>query len=106
MLFLSDETFFGKNGIIIIRIRVNRALERVDCGKRSHYPESASALDFNDAATPRFGQSSVVYYMFIETRIFSFDHPLIQFFGTLGQNNLTLCQRYQKYHLLSVSAVD
>ena len=27
MLFLSDETFFGQNGILIIRIRVNRALE-------------------------------------------------------------------------------
>ena len=27
MLFLSDETFFEQNGIIIIRIRVNRALE-------------------------------------------------------------------------------
>ena len=35
---------------------------------RSHYPETASALDFKDAATPRFGPSDVAFDLFTETR--------------------------------------
>ena len=31
---------------------------------RSHYLERASALDFKDAATPRFGHSDVVFDLF------------------------------------------
>ena len=36
---------------------------------RSHYPDRASALGFKDTATPRFGHSDVVFYLFIETRV-------------------------------------
>ena len=35
---------------------------------RSHYKERASALDFKDAATLRFGLSNIVYDLLLETR--------------------------------------
>ena len=37
---------------------------------RTHYPDKASALDFKDAASPRFGHSDVVFDIFIETGFF------------------------------------
>ena len=35
---------------------------------RSYYRKRASALNFKDAATPRFDHSDVVFDLFIETR--------------------------------------
>ena len=46
---------------------------------RNHYPERASALDFENAATPRFGHKNVVFDLFIETCFFLFNRSLIQF---------------------------
>ena len=47
----------------------------------SHYLKRSSTLNFEDAATSRFGHSDVVFNLFIET-LFAFNHPLIQFFKT------------------------
>ena len=75
--------------------------------------ERASALNFEDAATPRFGHNDVVFDLFIESRFFTFNHPLIYFFETflafyvsLDQNNLTLCEEYPKFGLLSIFVDD
>ena len=35
---------------------------------RSHYPETASALDFKDVTAPRFGHSDVVFCLFLRTK--------------------------------------
>ena len=43
---------------------------------RSHYLETASALDFKDAAAPRSGQSDVVFCIFSSTNIRR--HPACQ----------------------------
>ena len=51
---------------------------------RSHYSERASALDFKDATTLRFGYSDVVFDLLIETRFSHFNHPLVQVFKTFS----------------------
>ena len=83
------------------------------CDQR-HYLEIASALDFKNAATRRFGHSDVVCDLFIETSfshlislLFNFSKLLqLAFWVSLNQNNLTLCHKYHKFHLLSSFADD
>ena len=45
---------------------------------RSHYKERASALDFKDAATLRFGHSNIVFDLLLET---SFSHLITLLFN-------------------------
>ena len=73
--------------------------------EREHF-----ALDFKDAAIPRFGHSDGVFDLFIETR-FTINHPFIQFFKTplafwqsLDQNNLTSRHKVAQIPFIKVVA--
>ena len=77
------------------------------------YPERASALDFEDAATPKFGHGDVNLNLFTETRFYALNcllYPIFSkhfsFLGVTRPNNLTSCQKYHKFRLLSISADD
>ena len=72
-----------------------------------------AALDFKDAAIPRSGNSDVVFDLFIETSFFhfitllsNFSNFFSVFLGSQGQYDLTLCQKYHSFRLLSISADD
>ena len=41
----------------------------------SDYAARASALDFKDAATSRFGHGDVIF-IYLEKHVFAFNHPL------------------------------
>ena len=79
----------------------------------SHYPERASALDFKDATTPRFGHSDVVFNLVIETNFFAFNRPFIQSFKIFIISGITgpklfdfTCKKYHQFGLLSIFADD
>ena len=63
----------------------------------------ASALDFKDAATLRFGHSNIVFDLLLET---SFSHLItllfnfqifFSFLGITGPNNLISCRKYHHF---------
>ena len=81
----------------------------LSCLSRSHCPERASALDFKNAVTLRFGHSDVVFDLFIETCLshlvalwsnFSKLFQIFRYYWT--KNDLILCQKYHEFPLLSI----
>ena len=92
----------------------NAILESCDQGSsaRSHYLERASVLDFKDAATLRFGHRDVVFDLFTETHFLHLITLLSNFQNclavqvSLDQIDITLCQKYHKFGLLSISDND
>ena len=113
--------------LYLVALKTNEVLTDFNVGKRlcfkrgvllgfvfskNHYSERASTLDFKGAAATGFARSDIVFNLFMKTQFLHFIALLsifskrFYFFRSMDQNNLISCQKYHKFLLLSIFAVD